>query len=176
MKTNTHMKSVLGLKKQVLLSALVAAGMAVVSTNVFAATATGALTVNATLTNSCTVSAASLTFDSVAALASSSDVTGDTAGSLLIACTTGTSPTIWSDTARTLVGTGGSFAFNLSQTSGAAADDLPVTTGAAEALAAYTATGSEIAVPIYGKILASNFGSQPAAADYTVAITLSINY
>jgi hypothetical protein len=175
MKSHTKMKTMPGFDKKVLLGALLAAGMVMGSASVSAATATGAMTVSATLTSACTVSNSALTFASAAALTSSADVTGDTAGSLLIACTTGTSPTIWSDTVRTLVNGGNSFAFNLSQTAGAAADDLPTTSGAAEAITGYTANGTPIAVPIYGKILAANFGSKPAGV-FTKAVTLSVNY
>jgi hypothetical protein len=176
MKTYTQTKSGQGFDKNALLGALLLAGMVVVgSTNVSAGTGTGTMTVNATLTDSCTVSASTLTFASVAALASSSAVTGDTGSSLQIACTTGTSPTIWSDSVRTLVNGGNNFAFNLSQTSGAAADNLPVVTGSAEAITGFTADGDTHTVMIYGKILPANFGSKPAGA-YTRAVTLSVNY
>jgi hypothetical protein len=140
-----------------------------------AATATGAMTTTATLEDSCTVSAATMTFPGFAALSSTSDQTTDTDGSLLVACTTGTTPTIWSDTVRELSGAGGTIAFNLSQTAGAAADNLPIITGSAESITGYTATGAPIAVPLYGKILASNFGGK-AAGEYTANITVSVNY
>lgn len=155
---------------------LVATGMLVASSSVFAAgTATGTMTTNATLTSGCTVSAATLDFGSATALTSSSDVTGDTGTSLKIACSSGTTPTIWSDTVRTLVSGGNSFAFNLSQTSGAATDDLPTVTGSAASIPSFTADGTEKTVMIYGKILASNFGAKPAGS-YTKAVTLSVNY
>jgi hypothetical protein len=140
-----------------------------------AGTASGTMAASATLTNSCTVSAATMTFPSSAALLSTADQTTSTDGSLLVACTTGTTPSIWSDTARTLTGDGGSFAFNLSQTSGAAADDLPIVTVSAAAIAGYTSNGDEIAVPLYGKILAANFGNK-AAGTYTANILVSVNY
>ncbi|MGR8979210.1 MAG: spore coat protein U domain-containing protein [Gammaproteobacteria bacterium] len=175
MKTNTQMGSFQDFNKKTLLSALLAAGMAMGSAGVFAGTATGTMTVNATLTSGCTVSASTLEFASATALTSSSDVTGDTGNSLQIACSSGTTPTIWSDTARTLSDGTNTFAFNLSQTSGAAADNLPTTTGAAEGISGFTADGTSKTVTIYGKILASNFGSKPAGS-YTKAVTLSVNY
>jgi hypothetical protein len=175
MKRHTQVKSIPDFDKKKLLPALLAVGMAIVGANVSAATTTGTLTVTATLTSACTVSASALTFAAANALTSSADVTGDTGTSLKIACTTGTNPTIWSDTARILSDGTNSFAFNLSQTAGAAADNLPTTTGAAEAIAGFTADGTEKTVTIYGKILASNFGGKPAGT-YTKAVTLSVNY
>jgi len=141
-----------------------------------ASPATGTMTTSATLENACTVSAATMTFPTFAALSSTADQTADTAGSLMIACTTGSTPTIWSDTVRNLVGTDSStIAFNLSQTISAAADDLPIISSGAEAMTGYTATGAPIAVPLYGKILATNFGGQ-AAGDYTASIIVSVDY
>lgn len=139
-----------------------------------AVTVTGDMAVSATLTNSCTVSASTMDFGSVAALASTADVTATSSG-LQVACTTGTSPTIWSDSVRTLVNGVNNFAFNLSQTSGAAADNLPTTTLGAEAITGYTANGSLITVPLYGKILSANFSSKPAGA-YSRTVTVSVNY
>lgn len=140
-----------------------------------AATASGTMTTEATLQDACTVSAATMTFPGFAALASTAAQTTDTDGSLLVACTTGTSPKIWSDTARTLTGSGGTIAFNLSQTAGAAADNLPITALASEAIASYTADGTPIAVPLYGRILAANFGGKAAGA-YSANITVKVEY
>jgi hypothetical protein len=139
-----------------------------------AGTATGNMDVSATLTDSCTVSASTMAFGSIEALASTAAVTA-TSANLQVACTAGTSPKIWSDSTRTLVNGGNNFAFNLSQTSGAVADDLPTTTVAAEAIIGYTATGSLITVPLYGKILPANFGSKPAGS-YLRTITVSVDY
>lgn len=176
MKTYTQMKSFTDFDKTTLLAALLAAGMAIGSANVVAAgTQTGTMTVDATLNAACTVSASTLTFAAADALTSSDDVTGNTGESLKIACTSGTNPTIWSDTERTVSDGTNTFPFNLSQTSGAAADDLPTVTGSAEAISGFTADGTEKTVTIYGKILASQFGTKPAGA-YTKAVTLSVNY
>ena len=162
------------------LTALLAAGLVLGMSGMAMATttATGTMTTSATLTNSCIVSNATMTFPSSAALLSTSDQTADTGTTLTVACTTGTTPKIWSDTTRTLSDGAGSpktFAFKLSQTSGAVNDDLPITTGAAEAIAAYTADGSEIIVPLYGKIMAANFGNKPANT-YTASITVKVDY
>jgi hypothetical protein len=140
-----------------------------------AGTATGAMTTTATLQDSCTVSAAAMTFSGFASLSSTADQTADTAGSLLIACTTGTAPTIWSDSARVLTDGTNTITFNLSQTALAAADNLPVASLSAEPISEYTSTGDPIAVPLYGKILATNFGGKPAGV-YTAAITVSVDY
>ena len=156
-----------------LVRTLVAAGLILGAGAAQAATATGTMTASATLTNSCTVSASTLTFASTAALASSTDVTADTAGSLLVACTTGTAPKLYSATPRTLENGAESFAFNLSLTSGAALDDLPTAAPMSSNIAAPDGTAQ--AVPVYGKILASNFGSK-LAGTYTRAVTLSVDY
>lgn len=143
------------------------------SSTAMAVTATGTMAVSATLTDSCTVSASTLDFGSFAALASTADVPATSAG-LQIACTTGTTPLIWSDSPRSLVNGVNSFPFNLSQTSGAAADDLPALTGTAEAIGgSFSADGTLKTVPIYG--LATNFGSQPALG-YTANVIISVNY
>jgi spore coat protein U-like protein len=175
MKTYTQTKSFTDFDKTTLLAALLAAGMAIGSTNVVAGTQTGTMTVDATLNAACTVSASTLTFAAADALTSSADVTGNTGESLKIACTTGTTPTIWSETERTVSDGTNTFPFNLSQTSGAENDDLPTDTGSAAAISGFTADGTEQTVTIYGKILAGEFGTKPAGA-YTKAVILSVNY
>jgi hypothetical protein len=140
-----------------------------------AGTATGSMTTTATLEDSCTVSAATMTFPAFPALGSTVDQTTDTDGSLLIACTTGAVPMIWSDTARTLTGTGGGIAFNLDQAAGAVTNALPITSVAAEGITGYTSTGAPIAVPLHGRITAAEFGGK-AAGTYTADIVVSVNY
>lgn len=139
-----------------------------------AGTATGTLTVSSTLINSCIVSSATMDFTNAAALLGTADQTTDTGTSLKVACTTGTSPTIWSSSSRFLVNGSDSFAFNLSQVSGATVDDLPkVAPG--DPISGYVADGSEKVVPLYGKILAANFGDQPGKL-YTASIIVNIDY
>jgi spore coat protein U-like protein len=140
-----------------------------------AATTSGTMATSATLENGCTVSAATMTFPVIAALGSTVDQTADTDGSLLIACTTGAVPMIWSDSIRVLTGTGGTIAFNLDQAAGAVTNALPITTGAAEGITGYISTGAPIAVPLHGRITAADFGGK-AAGTYTANITVSVNY
>lgn len=180
MKTYTKIKYIQDFNKKSLLGALLAVGMAMGSTSVYAATATGDSTVTATVTNTCSVSASTLSFGSIAALNTTADVIGDTAGSLTVACTTGTTtPKIYSATARTMsngVGTTPpTLAFNLSQTAGAATNDLPINLTTAAAMTGYTANGSAIAVPIYGRIPSASFAGKPAGS-YTATIVISVDY
>jgi hypothetical protein len=139
-----------------------------------AGTATSAMTASATLEHSCTVSEAAMSFTNSAALLSTADQTADTGTTLKVACTTGSSPTIWSSSPRILESGTDSFAFNLSQESGAAVDDLP-NDSPGQAIAGYVADGTEKVVPLYGKILASNFGDKPGKV-YSANITVSVNY
>jgi hypothetical protein len=140
-----------------------------------AGTASGEMTTRALLVNSCTVSAATMTFGDIAGLVSTGDQTTDTAGSLMVACTTGVVPYIWSNTGRVLTGPGGTIAFKLSQTSGAADNQLPIKAVTRESIRGYTSDGTMIAVPLYGSILATNFGGKPAGT-YTANILVNIEY
>ena len=139
-----------------------------------AGTATSTMTASATLEHSCIVSAATMAFTNSAALLSTADQTADTGTTLKVACTTGTSPTIWSDTPRILVNGPDSFAFNLSQVSGAAVDDLP-TAAPGQSISGYIADGTEKVVLLYGKITALNFGNMPGKL-YAANISVSVNY
>lgn len=140
-----------------------------------AGTASGSMTTTATLEDSCTVSAASMTFPGFAALSSTADQTANTDGSLLVACTTGAVPMIWSDSTRVLTGPGGTIAFNLDQAAGAVTNALPITTGAAEGITGYVSSGAPISVPLYGRITAADFGGKQAG-QYTANIVVSVNY
>lgn len=179
MKTYTKIKYIQDFNKKSLLGALLAVGMAMGSTSVYAAGTTGDMTTTAAITSSCSVSASTLDFGSIAALNTTADVTGDTAGSLTVACTTGTTtPKIYSATTRTMLESGAgtaTLAFNLSQTAGAAADNLPVTALASEAMTGYTADGSAIIVPIYGRIPTASFAGKPIGS-YTATIVISVDY
>jgi len=179
MNTYTKIKYIQDFNKKALLGALVAAGLALGSTGVFAATGTGNSTVTATVTNTCSVSDSTLSFGSIAALNTTADVTGDTAGSLTVACTTGTTaPIIYSTTARTMsdgATAPSTLAFNLSQTAGASTNDLPLTAATAVAMTGYTADGSAIVVPIYGRIPSASFAGKPAGS-YTATIVISVDY
>jgi len=164
--------------KKTRLVALVAALGTISSASVFAATESGTMTVSATLVGGCTVSDATLAFGDISALLTSADATGDTAGSLSIACSSGTTPVIYTTSPRTLTGSGtalgNSMAFNLSQTAGAATDNLPaIATG--EAITGFTANGDAQVVPIYGRVLAANFGDK-LVGPYSATITISVDY
>src|SRR5512133_165663 len=115
-------------------TAVMAAGLVFGASGMaMAATGEGTMAVSANLANACSVSASTMGFGSFPALLATGARTATTTGTLSVACTTGTAPKIWSDTARTLSDGTNSFAFNLSQSSGAAADDLPITGVAAAA-------------------------------------------
>ncbi len=180
MKTYTQIKYIQDFNKKALLGALVAAGMALGSTGVFAATGTGDTTVNAAVTSSCSVSASTLDFGSIAALDTTADVTADTGTTLEIACTTGTtSPVIYSTTTpRTMTETGvgtATLPFYLSQTSGAATDNLPSTATGEAIGGSWTANGAAQVVPIYGRIPTASFTGKPVGS-YTATIVISVDY
>lgn len=176
MKSYTQM-TLSGFDKKALLSTMLAAGMVMGSAGVSALTASGTMTVSATLTSSCSVSDSALDFGSIAALDVTADVTGDTGSTLEIACTTGTTtPVIYSTSTRTMSDGGtGSLPFFLSQTSGAAADDLPNTSTGETIGSGWTADGSAQAVTIYGRIPTSSFVGQPVGS-YSASITISVDY
>jgi spore coat protein U-like protein len=158
------------------LTALLAAGLVFGASGMaMATTGQGTMVVTASLANSCSVSAATMGFGSFAALLATGARTADTGESLSIACTTGTSPKIWSDTARTLSNGTDSFAFNLSQSSGAAADNLPLLSSSAEAIPSFTADGSSKLVTLYGMIPAANFSNKPVGV-YTANIQVKVDY
>src|SRR6202047_1621244 len=98
-----------------------------------AATQTGNLTVSATLTSACPVSAApAISFASFSTLAGV-DQTADTGSSLQVACSAGTTPVMLVPGTRTMVDGGGlnPITFNLSLTAGAVTDDLAIAIGPA---------------------------------------------
>jgi hypothetical protein len=183
MKTYTQMKFIQDFNKKALLGAMLAAGLAMGSAGVSAATATGAMTVSATLASSCSVSASALDFGSISALDVTAGATADTGSTLEIACTTGTTtPVIYSvpgTSPRILTGSGtavgGTMAFNLSQTSGAAADDLAPTATGETIGSGWTADGAAHAVTIYGLIPTASFAGQPVGP-YSATIAINVEY
>lgn len=182
MRTYTQM-TLPGFDKKALLSALLAAGMVMGSTGVSALTASGTMTVSATLTSACSVSDSALDFGNIAALDVTADVTADTGTTLQIACTTGTTnPVIYSvpgTSPRTLTGSGtalgSSMAFNLSQTAGAAADNLPPTSVGETIGSGWTADGSAKAVTIYGRIPTASFVGK-LVGPYSTTIVINVEY
>ncbi len=183
MKTNTQTRTLPGFDKKVLLAAMLAAGLGMVSTGASAADANGTMTVDAVLTSSCSVSDSALDFGSISALDVTANVTADTGSTLQVACSTGTTtPEIYSipgTSPRILNGSGtadgGSMAFNLSQTSGAPTDALPATAALAEAMAGFTANGAAQTVVIYGMIPTASFLAKPVGP-YSATISINVDY
>lgn len=161
------------------LKLLTVLGIAVGMSNVaMAQTASGTMTVSATVSEACSVSAATMTFPAISLFANT-DVVADTAGSLLISCTAATSPLIWSDSPRVLTGPGAGIEeipFSLGQTSVTALTNaLPVIV-AGEAIAApFVADGTEQAVPLHGLIKAADYAGK-APGLYTASITINVSY
>ena len=141
-----------------------------------AATVSGTMTVSATVGTGCTVSAATMTFPAISSFAST-DIVADTAGSLLIACTAGTTPLIWSDSPRILTGLGDAeIPFSLGQTTATVATNALPIIAAGEAIAApFVADGKEWEVPLHGLIKAADYlGKAPGV--YTGSITINVSY
>jgi hypothetical protein len=141
-------------------------------------TVSNTMTVSATVTGGCTVSAAAMTFPAISAFADT-DVIADTSESLMIACSAGTTPLLWSDTDRVLAGPGVGgiveIPFSLGQTTATALTNaLPVLTG--EAIAAdFVANGTAQAVPLHGLIKAADYlGKEPGV--YSASIAINVNY
>ena len=151
---------------------LIMSGMAMA-----AGTASGTMTVSATLGEACSVSNATMTFPAFSPF-SGVDVVADTAGTLMINCTAGTTaPLIWSDTPRLLVGPGAAtIAFTLGQTVATALTNALPLISTGEAIAApFAATGLAQAVPLHGLIRAADYvGKAPGV--YSAAIIVNVSY
>lgn len=161
------------------LTILAAIGVALSMSNLAtAATASGTMTVTATLSEACSVSAATMTFPPISPFAVT-DVVADTAGSLQIACTALTTPLLWSDSPRILTGPGAGVVeipFSLGQTPATALTDALPVIPAGEAIAApFVANGTEQAVPLHGLIRAADYAGL-APGIYTASITINVNY
>ena len=141
-------------------------------------TASGTMTVSATVAEACSVTAATMTFPTISH-SSDADVVADTGGSLLIACTAGTTPLIWSDSTRTLSGPGAgveTISFSLGQTPATALTDALPIVSTGEAIAApFVADGTEQSVPLHGLIKAADYAGKPPGL-YTASITINVNY
>lgn len=152
------------------LASLVMCGTAV------AAQSDSVLTVDATLTSACAVSAgATISFGSFSTLAAV-DQTADSGSTFTVACSTDMVPAIFVTGTRTIINGANSLAFNLSMTSGAAADDLPATLALAAALTVVQ-DGTAKVVPLYARLAAADFGALPAGAYANgSAVTVSVSY
>jgi spore coat protein U-like protein len=134
------------------------------------------LTVNATLTSACAVSpTATISFGSFSTLAPL-DQTANSGSTFTVACSSDLEPLIFATGTRTIINGGNSLAFNLSLTSGAAADDLPAT-GALAAPLSLVQDGTVKVVPLYARLAKANFTSLPAGAYANgSAVTVSVLY
>ena len=163
-------------KRQIGLVAATLASMAICGAAI-AATSSSTMTVSATLTSGCEVSTTSaISFGSFAALANTGDKTASSGSTFQVACSASASPTIYAVGTRSMSDgvLPSLLPFNLSLTSGAAANDLPLTQGTAAALT-LTKDGDLHDVVIFAKTLASNFKSLPSGG-YTTNVTVSVDY
>lgn len=139
---------------------------------------TDTLTANLTLTSACEVSPSStIEFGSKVALASVSAATASTGSSFQVACSAdATPPSIFAAATREMKkgGAGTGIPFNLSLTSGADSDDLPVDLGSKVSLGALTQDGAFHDVVIYGKA-PNTWAALPSGA-YTGTVLVSVSY
>jgi len=130
---------------------------------------------NAFAVPTCTVaSGATLSFGSVAALASTGIVTTNTGGSFWINCTNDvtTTPALYSATTRTLVSGANTLPFRLSAVSAGGAD-LPIAPGGAPL--GIAKNGSNQTVTLHGTISAADFKALPSGV-YSGTIALTLEY
>ncbi|MDR7151478.1 spore coat protein U-like protein [Hydrogenophaga palleronii] len=162
-------------KQKVSLAAAALTSMVVLGTAV-AAQDDSVLTVDATLTSACAVSAgATISFGSFSTLAAV-DQTADSGSTFTVACSADMEPAIFATGTRTIINGANSLPFNLSLTSGAVADDLPATLALAAALTVVQ-DGTEQIVPLYARLAKANFGALPAGAYANgSAVTVSVSY
>jgi spore coat protein U-like protein len=128
------------------------------------------------LAQSCTVaSGATLAFPGIVALASTGNQTTDTGPSLKLACDSTVTGTLqlYSGTPRVMTNASYSLPFNLSLSSGAASNDLPLLSPGASFT--ITRDGQLQTVTLYAKIFAQDFKSLPAGP-YSTSITLTVEY
>lgn len=162
--------------KQKVSTAAAALASLVVCGTAVAAQGDSVLTVDATLTSACAVSAgATISFGSFSTLAAV-DQTADSGSTFTVACSTDMEPAIFATGTRTIINGANSLPFNLSLTSGAAADDLPATLALATVLTVVQ-DGTEQIVPLYARLAKANFGALPAGAYANgSAVTVSVSY
>jgi spore coat protein U-like protein len=159
-----------------LVRALVVAGLVSTAGVAMAAGSTSStVTVDATLVSACEVSpTAAIHFGDITTLASSGDKTANSGSTFQVACSSDVAPLISTTASRIMLFGAVPLPFNLSLTSGAAADDFPPTaTGLS-----MTKDGTLKTVTLYGKVLAANFTGANAkiAGAYTVDLTVALAY
>jgi spore coat protein U-like protein len=162
--------------KQILSLAAVSLASLVMCGAAVAAQSNSVVTVNATLTSACEVSAgAAISFGSFSTLAAV-DQTADSGATFTVACSSDMTPMIFATGTRTIINGANTLAFNLSLTSGAAADDLPATLALAAPLT-LVEDGTAKVIPLYARLAKANFGSLPAGAYANgSAVTVSVSY
>ena len=162
------------IKKSVGLVAAAVASMAICGAAA-AAQSDSTLTVSATLQSACAVSStATIDFGSFSTLATV-DQTANSGSTFTVACSVDMTPTIFASGDREMTYLTNTLPFNLSLTSGAAADDLPATSGTAEALT-LTKDGTAKVVPLYARVAKADFNGLPAGAYTTSGVTVSVVY
>lgn len=162
-------------KQKVSLAAAALASL-VMGGTAFADQSDSVLAVDATLTSACAVSAAAtISFGSFSTLAAV-DQTADSGSTFTVACSSDMEPAIFVTGTRTVINGANTMPFNLSLTSGAAADDLPATLALAAPLTVVQ-DGTAKVVPLYARLAKANFGSLPAGAYANgSAVTVSVLY
>lgn len=161
--------------KKVLGAAVAATAMMLGQSAFAAGTSASTMTVSATLTDACLVSATSaISFGSFAALVSTGDQTADSGTSFTVACSSTATPTIYSVTERKMTHTDGTtklpFSLGLTNTgTGLAA----TTTG--DTLPTITQDGTAKEVKIYAKVLADDFKALKSGA-YSTTVSLVVAY
>jgi hypothetical protein len=162
--------------KQIFSLAAVSLASLVMCGTAVAATSDSNLTVNATLTSACEVSAgATISFGSFSTLAAA-DRTADSGSTFTVACSVDMAPKIFATGTRTVINGVNTMPFNLSLTSSAEADDLPATLALAVPLAVVQ-DGTAKVVPLYARLTKANFSSLPAGGYANgSAVTVSVLY
>lgn len=135
-----------------------------------------ALASSGALAQSCTVaSGATLAFPGIVALASTGNQTTDTGQSLQVACDSSVTGTLrlYSGTPRVMSNGSHSLPFNLSLSSGAAANNLAtISPGTPFNI---TRDGQLQTVTLYAKIFVQDFKALPAGL-YSTSMTLTVEY
>lgn len=158
------------------LGATVLAAGAVFVSGAQAATVSGGMDVQTTLTSACEVSASGLIdFGSIVALASTGNQNAANTTGFNVACSSDLSPKIYSTSTRAMVNGSNSLPFELCLgASCTGSNSLATTQGAADTLS-ITQNGSLQAVPLSAKILAADFKALPALT-YLSTVTINVDY
>jgi spore coat protein U-like protein len=164
----------MNLSKQISILALALAS-AFAASSAMAAEAQSTMTVSAQLVTACEVTATSaIDFGPITALLSTGDQTANSGSTFQVACSQDAVPTIYASGARVMSNGTDSLPFNLSLVSGAAANDLPSTSGSAAALTV-TQDGDFHDVTLYARTLAANFAALTSGS-YTTNVTVAVVY